>query len=73
MGGGEMLDSSTIDNIADANMPLANNGPIAFWSPAICEQMYNKSGFQIDSIEKIARTYVNGMFVEYLSICSHKD
>jgi len=71
-GGGEMLDSSTIDNIADANMPLANNGPIAFWSPAICEQMYNKSGFQIDSIEKIARTHANGMLVEYLSICSHK-
>ena len=72
-GGGKLLDSSTIDNIADVNMPLANNGPIAFWSPVTCEQMYRKSELKIDSIEKIARTYANGMFVEYLSIYSHKD
>lgn len=62
------LDAATLRNIDDATMPLANNGPIAFWSPALANMMYEQSGMTLDVVERVGRTYANGSYVEYLCL-----
>jgi SAM-dependent methyltransferase len=70
---GRHVDRATLDNIADAGMPLANNGPTSFWSPALAGEMYGQVGLAVDSVERTGRTYANGMFVEYLSLVGVKS
>lgn len=69
---GNRVDSATLENISDTKMPLSGSGPISFWSPNLCYEMYGTAGLQIKSIERVGRTYSNGMFVEYLAIQSKK-
>jgi ubiquinone/menaquinone biosynthesis C-methylase UbiE len=64
------IDEVTLFNIDDPTMPLANNGPTAFWSIDLVDKLYKAVGIQVTSIEKVSRTYVSGMFVEYLVISS---
>ena len=66
--GGRRIDAATVDNIADVSMPLANNGPTTFWSPALVRLMYYEAGLKVEAIERVGRTYSNGAFVEYLAI-----
>ncbi len=69
---GRRIDSATLENISDTRMPLANNGPISFWPPVMAREMYSKVGLAVESVERISRTYANGMFVEYLSLVGLK-
>lgn len=69
---GGRIDAATVDNIADATLPLANSGPIAFWSPALARLMYSNANFDVDMIERLGRTYSTGAFVEYLAITGIK-
>lgn len=71
-GNDARIDSATLANISDDRMPLANNGPLSFWSPALTRQMYERAGLLVDSVERVGRTYPNGMFVEYLKIAGSK-
>jgi len=70
---GVRIDSATLENIADASLPLANNGPLSFWSPALAREMYDRAGLAIESVERVGRTYANGMFVEYLKLVGVKE
>lgn len=71
--GGTWIDAVTVDNIVDQSMPLANNGPTSFWSPALAQQIYQDLGFGPVSIERYGRTYDNGAkHVEYLAITAVK-
>ena len=69
---GRRVDSATLDNISDARMPLANNGPTSFWSPDLARGMYARVGLAVESMERTGRTYPDGMFVEYLSLVGLK-
>lgn len=71
-GGGERTDAATLDNIFNDAMPLSNNGPITFWSPALTRLMYRESGLGVETIERVGRTYESGVFVEYLAIVGRK-
>ena len=64
----ERLDAATLTNISDPQLPLANNGPIAFWSPALARKMYSEAGLIMKGILRHARTYDDGALVEYLAI-----
>jgi ubiquinone/menaquinone biosynthesis C-methylase UbiE len=64
----ERLDAATLTNISDPQLPLANNGPIAFWSPALVHERYSGAGLTVAGILRHARTYAAGAFVEYLAI-----
>jgi ubiquinone/menaquinone biosynthesis C-methylase UbiE len=64
----ERIDSCTITNISDPSLPLANNGPVSFWSPTLARMLYEEAGLAILSISRVERTYVNGAVVEYLAI-----
>ena len=66
---GELVDSATLLNI-EPPMPLSNNGPMSFWSIDLANSMYKKANLEIDSIEKVKRTYAEGHVVEYLCISS---
>lgn len=70
--GDELIDACTVTNISDVSLPLANNGPISFWSPSLTHLMYQEATLDIETIEKVGRTYSNGAYVEYLSISSIK-
>jgi ubiquinone/menaquinone biosynthesis C-methylase UbiE len=65
---GARIDSATLADISDASMPLAGNGPTSFWSPVLARQIYREVGLAISNVERVGRTYSNGMFVEYLSV-----
>jgi ubiquinone/menaquinone biosynthesis C-methylase UbiE len=65
---GLRIDRVTLENVTDASLPLANNGPLSFWSPEIARDMYNQAGFSLESVERVGRTYPNGAFVEYLKL-----
>jgi SAM-dependent methyltransferase len=69
---GARIDSATLADISDPSMPLAGNGPTSFWSPVLARQMYCRAGLAIDSVERVGRTYANGMFVEYLNVVGAK-
>lgn len=64
------LDAATLDNVADERMPLANNGPTAFWSPALTRLMYEEAGLDVETIERVGRTHAQGAYVEYLAIAA---
>jgi ubiquinone/menaquinone biosynthesis C-methylase UbiE len=64
----ERLDAATLSNIADPHLPLANNGPIAFWSPVLVREKYFQSKFVVEDILRRTRTYANGALVEYLAV-----
>jgi ubiquinone/menaquinone biosynthesis C-methylase UbiE len=64
----DLIDEATISNIDDPNMPLANNGPISFWSPSLVQSMYSAARLVVLGIETVTRTYTDGQAVEYLSI-----
>jgi ubiquinone/menaquinone biosynthesis C-methylase UbiE len=63
----ERLDSATVANVP-TGFPLANNGPLCFWSPSLARQMYEQGGLRLTSVERVGRTYENAMFVEYLKL-----
>jgi ubiquinone/menaquinone biosynthesis C-methylase UbiE len=65
---GPRIDQATLENIPDPALPLANNGPLSFWSPDIAREMYGDAGFSLVSVERVGRTYVNGAYVEYLKL-----
>jgi len=67
-GGGKRIDEATLDNIIDSSMPLANNGPISFWSPALVQEIYPRVGLAVKSIERVGRTYSTSRYVEYLAV-----
>jgi SAM-dependent methyltransferase len=67
------VDVATLLNIADVAMPLANNGPIAFWSPSLAGIVYEEVGMKLLSCERFGRTYSNGQYIEYLSLISKND
>ena len=70
----EFIDDVTITNTNDSSLPLNNNGVVSFWSPGLVSYMYKKHGFQVLSIERISRTYENGLNrVEYLAITAQKE
>lgn len=70
--GGGRIDAATLDNIADASLPLANSGLISFGSPALARLMYQEVGLEVETIERVGRTYSNGAYVEYLAIQAGK-
>ena len=65
---GPRVDEVTLSDITDARMPLAHNGATSFWSPFIAQRLYTPAGLTVDAVERVGRTYANGMFVEYLTI-----
>lgn len=71
--GGERIDAVTVDNIVDASLPLANNGPVSFASPALARLMYQEAGLKVEAIERVGRTYPTGLYVEYLAISAEKN
>ena len=70
--GGGRIDAATVDNITDNSLPLANNGPMAFWSPVLVRLMYGQAGLTVCGIERLLRTYFSGTNVEYLAITGVK-
>jgi ubiquinone/menaquinone biosynthesis C-methylase UbiE len=66
------VDAATLSNIDDTTMPLANNGPISFWSPSLARFMYSNANLKIDSIERLGRTYSSGAYIEYLCVVASK-
>lgn len=62
------VDDVTLSNISNPEMPLANNGPVSFWSPGLVRRLYCEAGFAVESIERVGRTYPTGKFVEYLAV-----
>jgi SAM-dependent methyltransferase len=72
-GGGHFIDSATLDNIDDSRMPLANNGPVSFWSPQLALEMYEAVGLEVERIERHGRTYQDrAQYVEYLAITARR-
>lgn len=71
-GQSDRLDAATLRNIDDPAMPLANKGPIAFWSPALANLMYDECGMTLDTVERVGRTYANAAYVEYLALVANK-
>ncbi|MFA5824695.1 MAG: class I SAM-dependent methyltransferase [Gallionellaceae bacterium] len=69
---GGWVDAATVDNIADITLPLANNGPITFWSPSLARLMYAKANIAVEEIDRVGRTYSTGSYVEYLAIAGSK-
>ena len=67
------VDVATLLNIDDVTMPLANNGPIAFWSPSLAGMVYEEVGMKLLTCERVGRTYSNGQYVEYLPLISKND
>ncbi len=68
----DWVDAATLLNIDDPAMPLANNGPIAFWSPSLARLVYEQSSLELMSIERVGRTYANGAYVEYLALVAKR-
>ena len=64
----ERIDCSTLKNIDDASLPLANNGPISFWSPSLARMLYGEAGLSTLNVARVSRTYCDGAMVEYLAI-----
>lgn len=54
------------------DMLLTNNGPIAFWSPALAVLAYADAGMEIQSCERVGRTYANGTYGEYLALTAER-
>ena len=69
---GNRIDAVTVQNIDGNVLPLNNNGPTSFYSPALAEIIYKECYFKIDGIEVYSHIQSNGMYVEYLSISAGK-
>jgi SAM-dependent methyltransferase len=67
------VDAVTLSNISNPEMPLANNGPVSFWSPGLVKRLYSESGLTVETIERVARTYPSGKLVEYLAISAFRS
>lgn len=67
------VDAATLSNIDDTAMPLANNGPISFWSPSLARVMYTQASLAMTSIERVGRTYSTGAYVEYLALIAKRQ
>ena len=65
------LDEFTVANIPDG-LPLADNGPTAFWSVDHANQELTAIGFNNIQITKSSRTYKDSQIVEYLEINTMK-
>lgn len=71
--GGKFVDAVTVDNVANTQMPLHNNGPMSFWGASLARKMYQQQGLVIESLERVSRSYGNGTScVEYLVISARK-
>jgi ubiquinone/menaquinone biosynthesis C-methylase UbiE len=70
---GPRVDEVTLSDITESGMPLAHNGATSFWSPTVAQEAYGPAGLTVDAVERVGRTYANGMFVEYLSIVGVRD
>jgi ubiquinone/menaquinone biosynthesis C-methylase UbiE len=70
---GPRVDEVTLSDITGADMPLAHNGATSFWMPAVAQELYGSAGLRVDAVERVGRTYADGMFVEYLSIVGVRD
>ncbi len=71
--GAEFVDAATVSNVANPALPLHDNGPMAFWSPALVRQMYLAAGLLPESVERVSRTYGNGSsIVEYLAVTARR-
>lgn len=71
--GSNKLDCATIENIVLEGQPLRNNGIISFWSPNLVLHEYGLANLNVESVERITRTYAGGLYnVEYLSIVAKK-
>jgi ubiquinone/menaquinone biosynthesis C-methylase UbiE len=66
------VDAATLSNIDDRAMPLANNGPISFWSPSLAREMYTQASLEMTSVERVGRTYSTGAYVEYLALIARR-
>ncbi|MFZ4777260.1 MAG: class I SAM-dependent methyltransferase [Terrimicrobiaceae bacterium] len=64
----ERIDSCTLANISDPSLPLANNGPVSFWSPALARMLYEEAGLSLLNVSLVTRTYADAAVVEYLAI-----
>jgi SAM-dependent methyltransferase len=64
----ERIDCCTLANISDPSLPLANNGPVSFWSPSLARMLYDEAGLSILNVSRVNRTYGDGAVVEYLVI-----
>jgi ubiquinone/menaquinone biosynthesis C-methylase UbiE len=69
---GVWLDEVTLENIP-SGFPLANSGPVSFWSVDNAIQEFTENGFGSVRISKSSRTYEDNQFVEYLEISAIKD
>ena len=65
------LDEFTVANIPDG-LPLADNGPTAFWSVDHANQELTAIGFINIKITKSSRTYKDSEIIEYLEINAMK-
>jgi len=62
------VDSHTVFNISDQNLPLAGNGQTSFWDTEIVDELYFGAGFEVLEILRNHRTYHDDMGIEYLEI-----
>ena len=69
---GVWLDEDTLANIP-SGFPLANSGPVSFWSVDDAIQEFTENGFGSIRISKSSRTYEDHQFIEYLEISAIKD
>ena len=67
--GGNFVDACTVDNIANPNVPLNNNGLTCFLTPALMRALLSDAGFVDVAIETVMRTYNEcTLHIEYLSV-----
>jgi hypothetical protein len=64
----ERIDCCTLKNISNPSLPLANNGPVSFWSPSLARMLYDEAGLSMLNVSRVNRTYGDGAVVEYLVI-----
>lgn len=69
---GRRVDVATLLNIDGPVMPLANNGPIPFWSPSLARMMYDQVAMELISSERVGRAYANDAGMEYPSLIGRR-
>jgi len=72
-GGGERVDTLTVDNIPNTAVPYSNNGLTCFITPEVARKLLKSAGFIDIAIERVTRTYKNmKQEMEYFSISARK-
>ncbi len=72
--GGAMIDACTVDNIANKNVPLHDNGLTCFLNPETARRLLTGAGFVDVAMEITTRTYrEQTQQVSYLSIEALKN